>query len=47
MLGFLRLAEACAANGITSTETVGQWRAGVAAKLGTAANQPVLLNQNT
>jgi hypothetical protein len=31
-----------AANGITSTETVGQWRAAVAAKMGMAANQGVL-----
>ena len=30
------------ANGITSGETVGQWRAGVTAKLGTAASVPVL-----
>lgn len=31
-----------ASNGITPNETVGQWRAGVAAKMGTAANQSVL-----
>jgi hypothetical protein len=31
-----------AANGITPTETVGQWRAGVATKIGNAANQSVL-----
>ena len=31
-----------AANGITSGETVGQWQAAVAAKIGDAANQPVL-----
>jgi hypothetical protein len=31
-----------AANGITATETVGQWRAAVAARMGTAANQIVL-----
>lgn len=31
-----------AANGIQPGETVGQWRAGVSAKIGTAANQPVL-----
>ena len=30
------------ANGITSGETVGQWRTGVTAKLGTAASVPVL-----
>ena len=30
------------ANGITSGETVGQWRASVAAKIGNAANQSVL-----
>jgi hypothetical protein len=32
-----------AANGITPAETVGQWRAGVAAKMGSAANQSVLI----
>ncbi|NHN86056.1 hypothetical protein GOB93_15605 [Acetobacter musti] len=31
-----------AKNGITSTETVGEWRAAVAAKMGSAAYQPVL-----
>ena len=30
-------------NGISPTETVGQWRAGVAAKMGSAANQSVLI----
>jgi len=32
-----------AANGIAAGETVGQWRAGVAAKIGNAAGQPVLV----
>jgi hypothetical protein len=32
-----------AANGISSTETVGQWRAGVSAKMGGAANLGVLI----
>lgn len=31
------------ANGISSTTTVGQWRAAVAAKMGDAAYQPVLI----
>mgnify|MGYP001185886890 FL=1 len=31
-------------NGITAGETVGQWKAAVAAKMGSAANQAVLLN---
>ncbi len=30
-------------NGISPSETVGQWRAGVAAKMGSAANQNVLI----
>lgn len=30
-------------NGISPSETVGQWRAGVAAKMGSAANQSVLI----
>jgi hypothetical protein len=30
-------------NGISSTETVGQWQAGIASQIGTAANQNVLL----
>ena len=29
-------------NGVTPGETVGQWKAAVAAKIGNAANQPVL-----
>jgi len=34
------------ANGVTpSTTTVGQWRQSVSAKLGGAANQPVLIQQ--
>jgi hypothetical protein len=33
---------ALAANNIPSTETVGQWKAAVAAKIGNAANQPIL-----
>ena len=32
-----------AANGVTPSTTVGQWRDSVTAKIGTAANQPVLL----
>jgi hypothetical protein len=32
-----------ASNGITAGETVGQWKAGVAAKIGDAANQSVLM----
>ena len=35
-------ASTLAANGITPGETVGQWRASVAAKVGNAAGQPVL-----
>ena len=31
-----------AANGITPTTTVGQWRQSIIAKIGNAANQPVL-----
>ena len=31
-------------NGISATETVGQWRAGVAAKMGSAASAPVLIS---
>jgi hypothetical protein len=35
-------ASTLAQNGITSGETVGQWRSSVAAKMGSAANTPVL-----
>ena len=34
-----------AANGVTSSTTVGQWRQTVSAKLGGAANQPVLIQR--
>jgi len=40
-------ASTLAANGITPTTTVGQWRAGVTNKIGPAANQPVLLGGTT
>ena len=33
-----------AANGVTSTTTVGQWRASFASEVGSAAGQTVLLN---
>ncbi len=35
------------ANGITQDMTVGQWRTSVVNKIGTAANQPVLVGSNT
>ncbi|MGI4943869.1 MAG: hypothetical protein ACRYHQ_25450 [Janthinobacterium lividum] len=35
------------ANGITQDMTVGQWRTSVVNKIGTAANQPVLVGANT
>ncbi len=34
------------ANGITDSMTVGQWRAGIVNKIGTAASQPVLVGAN-
>lgn len=40
-------ASTLAANGITSTTTVGQWRATVTNKIGSAANQSVLLGSAT
>ena len=40
-------ASTLAANGITSTTTVAQWRASVTNKIGDAANQPVLLGSSS
>ncbi|WP_291366659.1 hypothetical protein [Acetobacter sp. UBA5411] len=37
-------AKTMSGNGVTSGETVGQWKAAVAAKMGSAAYQPVLAN---
>ena len=37
-------ASTLAQNGITSGETVGQWKSSVAAKMGSAANAPVLIS---
>jgi hypothetical protein len=42
-MGNILPASYLANNGISSTETVGQWQAGVATKIGNAANQSVLM----
>jgi hypothetical protein len=42
-MGNILPASYLANNGISSTETVGQWQAGVATQIGNAANQSVLM----